>query len=148
MGRHAKSVAVVLVVMAGTVGCARYTAEPEASLLYDRLGGKPAITAVVGDFLQAVGQDSRVRHQPVPERVPALQVSLVDLVCQASGGPCEYRGRPMKAAHAGMGISQVEFEAVVDDLVKTLDRYKVPAREKNDLLGLLAPSHNDVVEVQ
>ena len=128
-------------------GCARYAAKSETSL-YDRLGGKPAITAVVGDFLEAVGQDSRVRHQPAPERVPALQVSLVDLVCQASGGPCEYRGRPMKAAHAGMGISQAEFEAVVDDLVKTLDRYKVPAREKNDLLGLLAPLREDIVEVQ
>jgi hemoglobin len=47
-----------------------------------------------------------------------------------------------------MGISQAEFEAVVDDLVKTLDHYKVPKREKQELLALLAPMRNDIVEAQ
>ncbi len=131
----------------GVVGCARHVATTEASL-YDRLGGTPAITAVVGDFLQKVGSDSRIQHQPAPERVPVLAANLVDLVCQAAGGPCEYQGRPMKAAHAGMGISGDEFDAVVDDLVQTLDHYKVPAREKNELLALLAPMREDIVETQ
>jgi len=134
-------------VLLAAVGCGRYASKPEPSL-YDRLGGKPAITAVVGDFLQAVGNDGRVRHQPAPERVPALRALLVDLVCQASGGPCVYGGRDMKAAHAGMGISQAEFEAVVDDLVKTLDHYKVAEREKRELLALLGPMRNDIVEAQ
>ncbi|HET8761375.1 MAG TPA: group 1 truncated hemoglobin [Nitrospiria bacterium] len=135
-----------LSVALAAVGCARHTT-PEASL-YDRLGGKPAITAVVGDFLQKVGSDGRIQHQPAPERVPMLTANLVDLVCQAAGGPCEYRGRPMKAAHAGMGITEGEFEAVVDDLVQTLDRYKVPEREKNELLAMLAPMRGDIVEAQ
>lgn len=134
-----------LCIMLAAVGCGRYVSKPEPSL-YDRLGGKPAITAVVGDFLQAVASDDRVRHQPAPERVPALRGLLVDLVCQASGGPCVYSGRDMKAAHSGMGISQAEFEAVVDDLVKTLDHYKVPQREQRELLALLAPMRQDIVE--
>jgi hemoglobin len=126
-------------------GCGRFAAKSELSL-YDRLGGTPAITAVVGDFLETVGSDSRVKNQPPPARVPALTQSLVDLVCQATGGPCVYKGRDMKAAHAGMGITPAEFDAVVDDLVKTLDKYEVPAREKNELLALLAPMRGDIVE--
>src|SRR5574341_82918 len=90
------------------VGCSRFAAQPEPSL-YDRLGGTPAITAVVGDFLEAVGNDGRVKNQPPPARVPSLKQSLVDLLCQATGGPCVYQGRDMKAAHAGMGITQEEF---------------------------------------
>jgi hemoglobin len=126
-------------------GCGRFAAKSEPSL-YDRLGGTPAITAVVGDFLDAVGKDARVKNQPPPARVPALKQSLVDLVCQATGGPCVYKGRDMKAAHAGMGITPAEFDAVVDDLVKTLDKYEVPAREKNELLALLGPMRGDIVE--
>jgi hemoglobin len=110
------------------------------------LGGTPAITAVVGDFLDAVGHDTLVTHQPPPSRVPALQQSLVEMVCQAAGGPCVYKGRDMKSAHAGMGISQAEFDAVVDDLVQTLNTYEVPEREKSELLALLAPLRDDIVE--
>ncbi|MFZ5861245.1 MAG: group I truncated hemoglobin [Nitrospirota bacterium] len=135
-----------LSVAVAAVGCARHT-KPEASL-YERLGGKPAITAVVADFLNTVGSDRRIQHQPAPERVPMLATNLVDLVCQATGGPCQYQGRPMKAAHAGMGITGSEFEAVVDDLVQTLDHYQVPEREKTELLAMLAPMRGDIVEAQ
>lgn len=117
-----------------------------AGNLYERLGGKEAIAAVVNDFVDKVGQDPRVRHLPAPERVAPLKVSLADLVCQASGGPCIYRGKEMKAAHAGMGISNAEFDAVVDDLVQTINKYKVGEREKNELLSLLAPMRTQIVE--
>jgi hemoglobin len=138
-----KIVALGALVAAG--GCGKFAAKSEPSL-YDRLGGTPAITAVVGDFLDEVGKDARVKNQPPPARVPLLKQSLVDQVCQATGGPCVYKGRDMKAAHAGMGITPAEFDAVVDDLVKTLDKYKVPAREKDELLALLAPMRDDIVE--
>src|SRR3989344_9548235 len=97
-------------ILLAAVGCGRYASKPEPSL-YVRLGGKPAITAVVGDFLQAVGNDGRVRHQPAAERGPALRGLLVDLVCQASGGPRGYGGRGMKAAPAGGGVSPGEVGA-------------------------------------
>jgi hemoglobin len=136
-----------LVAMTLAAGCARHATKPEASL-YDRLGGRAAITAVVDDFLAKVGSDSRVLHQPAAERIPVLKTNLVDLICQAAGGPCEYQGRPMKTAHASMGITNAEFDAVVDDLVQTLDHYKVPEQEKNELLGLLAPMREDIVEAK
>jgi hemoglobin len=138
-----KVAAVGVVIVA--VGCSRVASKPEPSL-YDRLAGTPAITAVVGDFLAAVGNDERVKHQLPVERVPAVNTMLVEMVCQATGGPCVYTGRNMKAAHAGMGISHAEFDAVVDDLVQTLNKYKVPEREQQELLALLAPLRDDIVE--
>lgn len=135
--------AFVLMIIAA--GCAALSPKPPETL-YERLGGKEAIAAVVNDFVDKVGQDPRVRHLPAPERVAPLKVSLADLVCQASGGPCIYRGKEMKAAHAGMGISNAEFDAVVDDLVQTINKYKVGEREKNELLSLLAPMRTQIVE--
>ena len=135
----------ILIGTAALGGCATAPATPEVTL-YERLGGKPAIEAVVGDFLAKVGSDSRVRHQPRPERVPALKILLTDLVCEATGGPCTYTGRDMKSAHAGMGITGAEFDAIVDDLVRTLNEYKVPEREKSDLLALLGPMRRDIAE--
>lgn len=116
--------------------------------LYERFGGKPAISAVVNDFVDLVGQDRRVIHQVAPERVPWVKDRLVEQLCQGSGGPCTYTGRDMKTTHTDMGISNAEFDAVIDDLVKTLDKYKVGEREKHDVLALLEPMRKDIVEVQ
>ncbi len=70
---------------------------------------------------------------------------LVDQICQATGGPCTYTGRSMKAAHAGMRITSGEFDALVEDLVRSLDKLKVGAREKNELLGALGGMKGDIV---
>ena len=73
--------------------------------LYDRLGGKPAITAVVDDFVGRVAADSRINGKFANTDIPRLKMLLVEQICQASGGPCTYTGRSMKATHAGMGVS-------------------------------------------
>lgn len=114
--------------------------------LYDRLGGKPAITAVVDDFVGRVAADTRINGKFANANIPRLKTMLVDQICQASGGPCTYTGRDMKSAHAGMGISSGDFEALVGDLVATLNKFKVPEREKNELLGALGPMKKDIVE--
>ena len=57
---------------------------------------------------------------------------LVNQICQATGGPCKYEGRSMKAAHAGMGVSELHFNALVEDLVKSLNKFNVSEREKKD----------------
>jgi hemoglobin len=72
---------------------------------------------------------------------------LVDQVCEASGGPCTYSGRDMKEAHLGMGVTSGEFDALVEDLVATLDKFSVPSAEQGELLGLLGPMKPDIVEV-
>ena len=114
--------------------------------LYDRLGGKPAITAVVDDFVGRVAADSRINGKFANTDIPRLKMLLVEQICQASGGPCTYTGRSMKATHAGMGVSSSDFDALVGDLVATLNKFKVPEREKDQLLGALGPMKSDIVE--
>ena len=118
--------------------------------LYERLGGKKAITAVVNEFVGRVAADNRINAffkdtAADPKRLASFKKKLSDQICQASGGPCKYMGKDMKSAHAGMGISGADFGALVEDLVAALDKFKVGDREKNDLLGALGPMQGDIV---
>jgi hemoglobin len=109
------------------------------SSLYDRLGGKDAITAVIDDFVATCADDSRINAKFAKSDVPRLKTMLVDQVCEATGGPCTYSGRDFSESHKGMGVTAGEFDALVEDLVSTLDRLSVPAAEQTELLGLLGP---------
>ena len=114
--------------------------------LYQRLGEKQAITAVVEDFVGRVAADTRINGKFANANIPRLKMMLVDQICMASGGPCTYTGRDMRIAHAGMGITSAEFDALVQDLVTTLNKFKVEEREKNELLSVLGPMKKDIVE--
>jgi hemoglobin len=120
---------------------------PSGKSLYDRLGGKPAITAVVDQFVANVAADSRINKRFATTDIPRLKGQLVDQICMVTGGPCVYTGRDMRTAHAGMKISTADFNALVEDLVKALDHFKVPERERQELLGLLSPMKTDIVEI-
>lgn len=139
----------LIVGLVGLSGCQTMDSGPAAGRggpsLYERLGGKPAITAVVEDFVARVAADARINGKFANANIPRLKAMLVDQICQASGGPCTYTGRDMKSAHAGMGITSDEFDALVGDLVTTLNKFKVGDREKNELLGALGPMKKDIV---
>lgn len=126
-------------------------ATPKGKTLYDRLGKKKAIVAVVDDFVGRCATDPRISafFKPDvadPARLAKFKGNLVDQICQASGGPCKYTGKDMKSAHAGMGISDADFNALVEDLVASLDKFKVAEADKNTLLGVLGPMKSDIVE--
>jgi hemoglobin len=140
----------VVVVLAATTSMAGCTSMESGRAmsppsLYERLGGKPAITAVVDDFVGNVAADTRINGRFAGTNIPRLKTMLVDQICEASGGPCKYTGRNMRDAHAGMKITDAEFGALVEDLVKSLDKFKVPAREKNELLGALGGMKPQIV---
>ena len=126
-----RTVVVALAAAVLAVGCsssmegAKTMAQPS---LYERLGGKPAITAVVDDFIGNVAGDTRINQRFAGTNIPRLKTMLVDQICEASGGPCKYTGRSMRDAHAGMNITDAEFGALVENLVKSLDKFKVPAK--------------------
>ena len=132
--------------LVAVAGCAGTESIPGKSL-YDRLGGRAAISGVVDQFVANVAADSRINGRFATTDIPKLKDHLVDQVCLATGGPCAYKGRDMKTTHAGMKISDGDFGALVEDLVKALDTFKVPAQEKGELLGLLGPMKKDIVEV-
>jgi hemoglobin len=119
--------------------------------LYDRLGGKDAITAVVDEFVGRVAADKRIngffaQTASDPERLKTFKMRLVDQICEASGGPCKYTGKDMKTAHMGMGVSGADLTALVEDLVGALDKFKVGKTEKDQLLGALGPMKGEIVE--
>ncbi len=113
--------------------------------LYDRLGGLPAITAVVAEFVGNVAGDGRINQRFFNTDIENLKKQLTDFVCMASGGPCKYGGKDMTTAHAGMDLVDDEFTALVEDLVKALDKFKVPDKEKGELLGALGPLKPQIV---
>jgi hemoglobin len=121
-------------------------AKPMEKNLYTRLGGKPAIRAVVNDFVSNVAADKRINKFFAKTDIPNLKRQLTNQICQGSGGPCTYTGRSMKDAHRGMGVSGADFGALVEDLQKSLNKFKVPAREQGELLAILGPMKKDIVE--
>jgi hemoglobin len=113
--------------------------------LYERLGGKPAITAVVDDFTARLAADRRVNRFFAHTDLPTFRAKLVDQICEASGGPCKYTGRDMQTAHQGLGVANADFDMVVEDLVITLDKFKIPDREKSEILAVVGPMRKDIV---
>jgi len=127
-----------------------YKAAGEATL-YQRLGGKKAITVVVDDFVGNCASDTRInsffaKTAADPKRLKKFKDLLVAQICEAAKGPCKYKGKTMKESHKGMGVKEEHFTALVEDLIKALDKNKVPEKEKNELLGLLGPMKADIVE--
>jgi len=119
-----------------------------ASSLYERLGGGGAISAVVEDFVARCAADDRINGKFARTDIPRLKKMLVDQVTQASGGPTEYSGRDMQETHAGMGVTAGEFDALVEDLIASLDHLDVPKDNQGELLGLLAPMRGEIVEIE
>ena len=137
----------MLSVLVFLAGCATMDSGRMAEKsLYERLGGKEAITAVVDDFVGGVAADKRINGFFANANIPRLKMHLVNQICEASGGPCKYTGGDMKTVHRGMGVTGAAFDALVGDLVATLDKFKVGEREKKELLGVLGPMKKDIVE--
>ena len=137
---------ILLIATLNLAACA--TSESPLPTLYKRLGGREGISIVVGDFVTNMAADSRVnarfKEMKGPE-IEKLKSNLADQICDATGGPCSYLGRDMKTAHKGMKISEAEWNATVENLVKALDKNNVGARSKSELLGALAPMKADIV---
>jgi hemoglobin len=126
------------------------TAAATTRTLHDRLGGTTAIASVVDGFVANVAADARInkfftRVASDTAAMREFKQKLVDQICQGTGGPCTYTGKDMKTAHQGMGLTNADFDALVEDLVKALDAAGVPQAEKDELLGILGPMRTDIV---
>lgn len=113
--------------------------------LYERLGGKEALVAVVNELWSVVSADRRINARFSQTRPEVFGGQLVDFLCQAAGGPCQYKGQDMKRAHTGMKLSEAEFVALAEDTIAVLDKFKVPVGEKSEVMGLLGSLKGDVI---
>jgi hemoglobin len=119
--------------------------------LYERIGELPAISLVTSDFVDAFIQDPvilanpAVRERKTPESAPYVKYQVTTLICQATGGPCQYTGLDMAEAHRGLNVSEREWDRMVTIFSQTLDRHGVPAREQGELFEILGPTKDDIV---
>jgi hemoglobin len=142
-------VLVACLTLAGPGGLAAQSGGGDS--LYERLGGLPAISLVVSDFLDAFIADPvilanpAVRERKTPEAAPYVKYQVTTLVCEATGGPCTYTGLDLRTAHDGLNVSQAEWDRMVEIFSRTLERHGVPERETGELFEILGPTHADIV---
>ena len=136
-----------LVVLVVGVAAAQDKPKP----LYDRLGGVYSIATVVDDFIERLLVNPTLNANPAINqaraRVPkaGLKFQVTALVCEVTGGPCKYTGRAMKESHQQLNITEGQWQAMVVDFQKTLDRFKVPAKEQEELITLVSSTKKDIV---
>ena len=154
MKRQHFTTQIVLIVFAALMLAAsplRAETPAAAPSLYDRLGGVYAIAAVVDDFIERLLVNKTLNANPriseARTRVPkqGLKYHVTAFVCHATGGPCGYTGRDMNPAHAHLNITEKEWRAMVADFRKTLDKFKVPKKEQDELVALVGTTKPDIV---
>ena len=124
---------------------------PQASL-YERLGGVFAIATVVDDFIDRLMADERLNANPrvdeAHHKVPpaGFKYLVTEQVCDAAGGPQTYTGRSMHDSHAHLEITEEEWQAFLDDLRQTLDKFDVPAAEQAELFAIVESTKSDIVQ--
>jgi len=127
------------------------TAQPATKSLYERLGGVYSIATVVDDFIERLlVNDTLNANRAINEarmHVPkaGLKFQVTSMVCEVTGGPCRYTGRTMKESHAHLNINEAQWQAMVADFQKTLDKYKVPPREQEELITIVGSTKKDIV---
>src|SRR5947208_16139229 len=145
-----KSVLVAAVLWVALAGAARaQDAMVKQKSLYERLGGYNAIAAVVDDFIGRLITDKQFERFFVGHSTDSkkrIRQHILDQFCAAAGGPCIYTGRTMKDSHAGLGISEAEWDAAAKHLVASLDKFKVPEKEKGEVLTFVTSLKKDIVE--
>jgi hemoglobin len=147
------STTVLAAVIVISAGAATQTAKAQVKQpsLYERLGGTYSIATVVDDFIERLLVNATLNANPAineaRKRVPkaGLKFHVTTLVCEVSGGPCKYTGRAMKESHQHLNITQAEWDAMVVDFKATLNKFKVPQREQQELITIVGSTKNDIV---
>ncbi|MRJ43605.1 group 1 truncated hemoglobin [Idiomarina loihiensis] len=117
-----------------------------AQSLYQQLGEQQGIETIVEEMLYRVGGDERIAHHFDGVDIMRVHKLISEQVCDLSGGPCDYSGEDMKTSHRNMGVDNADFNALVEHLIAAMEKEDVPVSAQNQLLGVLAPMHGDIVE--
>lgn len=125
--------------------CTACAHQPAGDDLYHDLGGTPGITTIVDGFLLRLADNERIVDTFADTDIAEFRRLLIEQLCDLSGGPCQYSGRSMAEAHRNMGVSAMQFNALVEDFMASMDDAGVPRGAQNRLLALLAPMHAEIV---
>jgi len=125
--------------------------EPQPTSLYERLGGIYSIATVVDDFIDRIMVDDRLNANPrvneAHHRVspPGFKYLVTEQLGEASGGPQRYTGRSMEDSHPHLLITADEWDAFIDDLNQTLDKFEVPQQERSEVLAIIESTRDAIV---
>ena len=134
----------LLLTIAGSI-----TAQAQEKSLYERVGGYNALAAVVDDFVGRLVADKQFEKFFAGHSIDSkkrIRQHILDQFCAATGGPCVYTGRDMKTTHAGLGITEADWDAAAKHLAASLDKFKVPEKEKGEVLAFVTSLKKDIVE--
>jgi len=138
--------------IAGGVPREMFAAPPQASsandTLYKRLGGYDALAAVTDDFIGRLATDPQMSQFFTglnDESKQRVRQHVIDFLCANTGGPCLYLGQDMKTAHKGLHITDAQWNAAAVDLTATLDKFKVPEKEKGEVLSAVTALKPQIV---
>jgi hemoglobin len=140
------AVSVLGLLLVASIATAR---QGKTKTLYDRVGGYNALAAVVDDFIGRLVSDERFTkffagHSDDSKQ--RIRQHILDQFCAATGGPCIYTGRDMKTTHKGLGITGADWDSAANHLAASLDKFKVPKQEKDELLAFVTTLKKDIVE--
>ena len=141
MKRH--SIALFLALLLGAAHVTHVAAADDD--LYVAFGEKAGLASLMDDFVQRLVVDSRTKPFFEHADLENLKTQLTDQLCAIAGGPCQYTGRDMKAAHDGMGVKTSHFNALVEVLQQSMDAKQIPFTVQNRMLARLAPMHRDII---
>ena len=149
MTRCGMTTVLAAVLVVSVVGAA--TAQDTPKPLYDRIGGVYSIATVVDDFIERLLVNDALNANPAINQARAhvpkagLKFQVTALVCEVTGGPCKYTGRAMKESHQQLNITEGQWQAMVADFQKTLDKFEVPAKEQEELIIIVGSTKKDIV---
>lgn len=152
MTQTRRGMAAVLVMAMATMAARGVAAQEKPKSLYDRLGGAYSIATVVDDFIERLLVNGTLNANPAiaaaRARVPkaGLKFHVTALVCEVTGGPCKYTGRSMVEAHKTLHIDERQWQAMLADFRTTLDKFNVPRKEQEELIGIVGSTKQDIVK--
>lgn len=118
--------------------------QPNTLSLYQQLGGEDGINAIADGLLYEIEHDKRIVHHFADTDIARFRRLLAEQLCQISGGPCQYTGGTMTESHTGFNITLADFDALVEGLIKVMQRQNISISAQNQLLALLAPMYKDI----
>lgn len=122
------------------LGCSN----PAQTSLYQRLGAEQGINAIVDGLLFEIEHDERIVHHFADSDIGRFRAMLAEQLCDLSGGPCQYSGSTMQESHTGFNITLADYDALVEGLIKVMQRQQISIADQNALLALLAPMYKDI----
>jgi hemoglobin len=125
--------------------------ETQPTTLYSRLGGIHPIATVVDDFIDRIMVDDRLNKNPRVDQAhhrvlpPGFKYLVTEMLAEAAGGPQQYTGRSMEDSHRDLLITSDEWDAFIDDLNQSLDRFGVPQQERSEVVSIVESTRSAIV---